>query len=113
MAIGPAFGKRHLLLLLCRVHKRGLYRQENTSIRSIKMPTVLLRNMNKGQAGIIQANTAGGELGRRMRDLGLVPGARITVCGRAPLHDPVAIRVMDCTLTLRNNEAEYLQVEIQ
>lgn len=76
------------------------------------MTTVVLRTIQKGQSGIIQAIKADEELGRRMRDLGLIPGARVTVCGRAPLHDPVAIRIMDSTLTLRNNEADYIQVKI-
>ena len=68
--------------------------------------------MAKGQSGTIKAITAEGELGRRLRDLGLIPGAQITLCGRAPLQDPVAVRVMDSTLTLRNNEADFVQVEV-
>ena len=54
----------------------------------------------------------GGELGRRIRDMGLVPGTEIKVQGRAPLKDPVALRVMGATLTLRNNEADYIEVEV-
>ena len=71
-----------------------------------------LRQMKKNQSGIISAIRATGELGRRIRDMGLVPGAPITVKGRAPLYDPVALRVMGCTLTLRNNEADYIEVEV-
>ena len=55
---------------------------------------------------------ADGELGRRIRDMGLVPGTKITVCGRAPLNDPVALRMTGFTLTLRNNEADFIQVEV-
>jgi ferrous iron transport protein A len=44
--------------------------------------------------------------------MGLVPGTTITVKQRAPLNDPVALRVMDGTLTLRNNEADFIEVEI-
>ncbi|MBW2489018.1 MAG: ferrous iron transport protein A [Deltaproteobacteria bacterium] len=54
----------------------------------------------------------GGELGRRIRDMGLVPGTEVKVWGRAPLYDPVALRVMGATLTLRNNEADYIEVEV-
>lgn len=77
------------------------------------MTSIPLRTMAKGQSGTIKAITAEGELGRRLRDLGLIPGAQITLCGRAPLQDPVAVRVMDSTLTLRNNEADFVQVEVQ
>ncbi len=77
------------------------------------MTTIPLRTMDKGQSGEIKAIIAEGELGRRLRDLGLIPGAQITICGRAPLQDPVAVRVMDSTLTLRNNEADFILVEVQ
>jgi ferrous iron transport protein A len=44
--------------------------------------------------------------------MGLVPGTEIRIRGRAPLYDPVALRVMGFTLTLRNNEADYIEVEV-
>ncbi len=76
------------------------------------MHTVILRNMKKNQRGIIKAISVTGELGRRLREMGLTPGTEISVCGRAPLKDPVAIRVLNSILTLRNNEAEYILVEV-
>ena len=54
---------------------------------------------------------ANGELGRRIRDMGLVKGTEIRIQGRAPLNDPVSLRLMGFTLTLRNNEADYIEVE--
>lgn len=77
------------------------------------MPRRSLRKMRENQTGTIAAITAQGELARRIRDMGLVPGAKITVRGRAPLIDPVALRVMGCTLTLRNNEADFINVEVE
>lgn len=77
------------------------------------MTTQNIRKMRRHQSGTIAAVTAAGELGRRIRDMGLVPGTTITIQGRAPLKDPVALRVMGFTLTLRNNEADYIQVEIE
>jgi ferrous iron transport protein A len=76
------------------------------------MHSLLLRNMQKDQKGIIEKITVSGELGRRLRAMGLTPGTPITVCGRAPLYDPVAIRVLNSTLTLRNNEADHILVKI-
>ena len=52
-------------------------------------------------------------MGRRIRDMGLVPGTRIKIQGRAPLYDPVALRVMGFTLTLRNSEADFIEVEAE
>jgi ferrous iron transport protein A len=76
------------------------------------MTTLNLRQMQRNQEGTIAAIKANGELGRRIRDMGLVPGTRIKVQGRAPLYDPVALRVMGFTLTLRNNEADFIDVEV-
>jgi len=70
-----------------------------------------LREMGKKQSGIIKAVKVSGDLGRRIREMGLVPGTEITIQGRAPLYDPVALRVMGGTLTLRNNEADHIIVE--
>ena len=76
------------------------------------MTKMNLRQMQRNQEGTIAAVKAGGELGRRIRDMGLVPGTRIKIQGRAPLYDPVALRVMGFTLTLRNNEADFIEVEV-
>ena len=70
-----------------------------------------LRNLKRGQKAIIRAITADGEMGRRIRDMGLVPGIKIQCVGRAPLKDPVALRLMGFTLTLRNREAEHINVQ--
>ncbi len=76
------------------------------------MNTINLRKMTKNQTGTIVAVKIGGELGLRIREMGLVPGTKITIQGRAPLYDPVALRVLGGTLTLRNNEADYIMVDL-
>ena len=76
------------------------------------MQRLNLRQMKARQSGTIAAISAEGELGRRIRDMGLVPGTEITIQGRAPLYDPVALRLMGFTLTLRNNEADFIEVEV-
>ena len=52
------------------------------------MAIINLRHLNKNQSGTIAAIRTNGELGRRIRDMGLVPGTKITVQGRAPLKGP-------------------------
>jgi len=69
-----------------------------------------LRHLPVNSRARVVSLKAGGELGRRIRDMGLVPGVEITVIGRAPLRDPVALKIHDFTLTLRNNEADYILV---
>jgi len=69
-----------------------------------------LRNAKVNQRLKIRTVSADGELGRRIRDMGLIPGTEVTVIGKAPLRDPVALRLRDFTLTLRNSEADHITV---
>ena len=71
---------------------------------------VTLRTLCEGQYAQIASISAEAEIGRRIRDMGLIPCARVQVMGRAPLYDPVALRLMGFTLTLRNNEADFITV---
>jgi len=74
---------------------------------------IRMREMLDNQTGIIRKVSATGEMGRRLREMGLVPETPIQIQGRAPLKDPVAIKIRDYTLTLRNNEASYILVEVE
>ena len=76
------------------------------------MTLLNMRQMKRNQSGTISSINVNGELGKRIRDMGLVPGTRIKIQGRAPLRDPIALRVMGFTLTLRNSEADYIKVEV-
>jgi ferrous iron transport protein A len=73
---------------------------------------IRMRDMLVHQKGIIRKVSANGEKGRRIREMGLVPETPIQITGRAPLRDPVAIKVRDYTLTLRNDEASHILVEV-
>ena len=83
---------------------------------------ISLRRMKEGQKARIAHVQASGELGRRIRDMGLIPGAEVEVVGRAPQIVPEfsarmaygAQRIRELpgfTLSLRNNEADYIVVE--
>ncbi len=74
------------------------------------MEDIALRRLPVGQKAEITEVRASGEMGRRIRDMGLVVGAVVEIKGRAPLKDPVALRINDFTLMLRNNEADYIRV---
>jgi ferrous iron transport protein A len=71
-----------------------------------------LRKLKVDQKAVIRSVRAQGDLGRRIREMGLIPGTEIAVTGRAPLRDPVALRLNGFTLTLRNNEADHISVEV-
>ena len=77
------------------------------------MKMISMRQMRVDQTGTIVAVKANGEMGRRIRDMGLVPGTEVKIQGRAPLNDPISLRLMGFTLTLRNNEADYIEMEVK
>mgnify|MGYP006293235305 FL=1 len=76
------------------------------------MKRIMVRQMKDHQTGVIRSIRANGEMGQRLREMGLVPGTEIKIKGRAPLYDPVALQVMGFTLTLRNNEADHIEVDL-
>ena len=74
--------------------------------------SVNLRQMQVGQQGKIAAVEALGEMNRRIRDMGLIPGTTVSIVGRAPLKDPVALRLSGVTISLRNSEADFIKVDL-
>ena len=73
---------------------------------------IKMREMSTNERGIIKKISSVGEMGRRIREMGLVPETPIQIQGRAPLKDPVAVKIRDYVLTLRNDEASYILVEV-
>ena len=74
---------------------------------------IRMRDMADNQAGTIKKVSATGDMGRRLREMGLVRDTSIQIQGRAPLKDPVAIKLRDFVLTLRNREADHILVEVE
>ena len=73
---------------------------------------VNLRQLQVGQRAKITSVEALGEMNRRIRDMGLIPGTTVSVVGRAPLRDPVALRLSGVTISLRNSEADHIKVDL-
>ncbi len=63
------------------------------------------------QRGAVQAVRGGAALRKRLLDMGLVPGAEISVVRVAPLGDPVEYMVKGYRLSLRRSEASHVLVE--
>ncbi|MCR5815193.1 MAG: ferrous iron transport protein A [Desulfovibrio sp.] len=72
---------------------------------------IALTSLQKGEKAQILQITSHGELGRRIRDLGLIPGVSISLLGRAPLGDPLALRVADTTVAIRKREAQAIFIK--
>ncbi len=51
-------------------------------------------------------------LEQRLLEMGLIPGASVTLIRIAPLGDPMEFRVMGYSLSLRRNEAAAVAIEV-
>ena len=54
-----------------------------------------------------------GPLRRRLRDLGLVEGARLQCLGRSPLGDPSAYLICGAAIALRRSDSCRIEVEVE
>ncbi len=70
-----------------------------------------LSELQIGQSARISRVAGSSETFQRLRDLGLIEGETVRVLKRAPLGDPIEIRVMNYDLCLRISEAREIQVE--
>ena len=73
---------------------------------------ISMRHLKVGQKAKIISVEAMGEVNQRIRDMGLIPGSTVSIVGHAPLRDPVAVRLSGVTISLRNNEADHIHVEV-
>ncbi len=65
----------------------------------------------KGESGRVKKLTATGAIRRRLLDMGITPGAEITMRKTAPLGDPMEITLRGYELTLRKAEAAFVITE--
>ena len=69
-----------------------------------------LSSLSKGESGIVTTLEGHGNIQHRLVDMGVVKGTRISVVKRAPLGDPIEVKVKGCALSLRMNEAALIEV---
>ena len=65
-----------------------------------------------GQSGVVRALRVQGLERRRMMDLGLTPGVRVTAEFRSPLGDPVSYRVRGALIALRRGQAQQIEIDM-
>lgn len=66
-----------------------------------------------GESGTITAVSGDGKIRRRLFDMGVTPGAKLTMRKKAPLGDPIEITLRGYELTLRKSEAACVEAEIE
>lgn len=64
-----------------------------------------------GTPAIVRRVGSARAIARRLMELGLVPGTRVTVTRVAPLGDPLELRVRNYALSIRRSEALAIEVD--
>jgi ferrous iron transport protein A len=72
---------------------------------------VKLTELAPGASGVVRALGPQQPHTTRLREMGLLPGTRVTLIRTAPLGDPIEIKLRGYHLTLRRAEAEHVLVD--
>lgn len=70
-----------------------------------------LDRLKAGGSGVIRAVGGDGALRCRLLDMGLTPRTSVSVHKTAPMGDPIELRLRGYTLSLRREEARYVELE--
>ncbi len=74
---------------------------------------ITLDTLPCGDSATVKKLTAVGAVRKRLMDLGLTPGADLTMRKVAPLGDPIEITLRGYELSLRKAEAAFVLVEVE
>lgn len=66
-----------------------------------------------GETGQIKKVEGEGKVRRRLFDMGVTPGATVTLVKKAPLGDPIEVTIRGYELTLRKDEAILVTLEVE
>lgn len=72
---------------------------------------VTLSTLTVGTSAVVREFPKLGPAFIRLREMGVLPGTRVTLVRTAPLGDPIEIKVRGYCLTLRKTEADHVLVE--
>jgi ferrous iron transport protein A len=67
--------------------------------------------MKPGSKGRIKNLSVRDKLGQRLMDMGIYPGINLKVIRNAPLEDPMELELNGYFVSLRHDEARYVEVE--
>ena len=74
---------------------------------------MLLSELNVGQkARIVKLNIENKEIRRHLLDMGLTRGTEIEVRKKAPVGDPIDIKLRDYELCISKSDLNHIEVEV-
>ncbi len=70
-----------------------------------------LNEMKPGEVAMVKRVHGEGSLRRRILDMGIIRGTQLEMVKKAPLGDPIEIKLKGYDLSLRQTEAALVEVE--
>ena len=70
-----------------------------------------LRDLKVGESAVITSVGGEGSLRQHFLDMGVIPGAEVTVTKFAPMGDPMELQIHGYELTLRLADADQIEIE--
>ena len=70
-----------------------------------------LDHLKNGESAKVTQVLVQGKIKRRLVEMGITPGTKVTVTKRAPLGDPFEIQLRGYKLTIRQADAQGIRVE--
>lgn len=70
----------------------------------------ILADLAVGDEARVTAVNGEGRVTNRLLEMGVVPGATVSVVKSAPFGDPIQVRVKGYSLAMRRSEAEMIEV---
>ena len=71
-----------------------------------------LKELQIGKSAVVDTVGGSGALRQHFLDMGLIPGAEVTLVKLAPMGDPMELRIHGYELTLRLDDAARIGVKI-
>ena len=72
-----------------------------------------LDKIEKGETGLVKNVEGDGKVRRRLFDMGVTPGAKVTLRKKAPFGDPIEVTIRGYELSLRKAEAVLVNIEVE
>ena len=70
-----------------------------------------LKELEVGKSAVIRTVGGEGALRQHFLDMGVIPGAEVTVVKLAPMGDPMELQIHGYELTLRLADADHIKIE--
>lgn len=70
-----------------------------------------LDRLKPGDRGIIKKLSIKDKLGQRLMDMGIYPGLTLNVIRNAPFEDPMEVEIDGYFISLRHDEARFIEME--